>query len=70
MPSHRATANCRYRRPPLRSVAIVSVVIGIAISLLDLPAAAEDASKPSAPAAASSHILQDRVGSDAISLPH
>jgi Protein of unknown function, DUF255 len=53
-PPHNATANRLYRRPPRRPVAILSVVIGIAISLLDFPAAAEDASKPSAPAAASS----------------
>jgi uncharacterized protein YyaL (SSP411 family) len=52
-PFYNATATCRYRRPPRRSIAIVSVVIGTAISLLDFPAAAEDASKPSAAAAAS-----------------
>src|SRR5262249_23222354 len=54
MPSHRAIASCRYRRPPLGSVAIVSVVIGIPLSLLGFLAAAEDASKPPVPAASPS----------------
>src|SRR5262245_2609061 len=58
MPSHHATANCGCRRPTRRSVAIASVVIGIAVSLLDLPAAAEEMSKPSAPTAASSALYK------------
>jgi hypothetical protein len=51
-PSRDVTVNRRYRQPPWRHAATVTLVIGVGVALLDFPAAAEDASRPTVPGTA------------------